>query len=234
MIDLVDPWSTPETVCGFVQSAPNPVLMRYAAGELARGRGARLLDIGCGAGRNAVPLAESGWRVIGLDTSWPMLTAAASRTLAPGAGSLRLGCAAMDALPVPDRSADLIVAHGIWNLAASGAEFRRAVREAARAAAPGAALFVFTFSRHTLPPDAQPVPGETFVYTQFSGRPQIFLTAGELTREMAEAGFEADPAVPLTEYNRPKPGALRTGSGPVIYEAAFRATERMPLTASSK
>jgi hypothetical protein len=28
--------------------------------------------------------------------------------------------------------------------------------------------------------------------------------------------------VPLTEYNLPRPGALATGTVPVIYEAAFR------------
>ena len=64
------------------------------------------------------------------------------------------------------------VAHGIWNLATSSAQFRLAVREAARAA--GAALFVFTFSRSTLAPDAHPLPGEPFVFTGFSRRPQCF------------------------------------------------------------
>ncbi len=126
----------------------------------------------------------------------------------------------MDRLPVGDGSVDFIVAHGIWNLARSSAEFRRAVAEAARVARPGASLFVFTFSRHTLPPDAAPVPGETFVFTQFSGERQCFLTEMQLVAEMRAAGFTPDPRVPLTEYNRPQPGAIR-GGGPVIYEAAF-------------
>jgi hypothetical protein len=54
----------------------------------------------------------------------------------------------MAPLPVPDASADFVVAHGIWNRARSSAEFRQAVADAGRAARPGAALFVFTFSRH--------------------------------------------------------------------------------------
>lgn len=37
---------------------PNAVLMRFAADELPRSRSARLLDLGCGAGRNAGPLAR--------------------------------------------------------------------------------------------------------------------------------------------------------------------------------
>ena len=116
-----------------------------------------------------------------------------------------------DQLLVADRSFDLIVAHGIWNLASSSEEFRRAVRETARAAKPGAGLFVFTFARNTFPPSISRVPGETFVYTEYSGAPQCFLTAGQLVDELAAAGFAPDPAVPLTEYNRRPHGALSGG-----------------------
>ncbi|PYR65148.1 MAG: hypothetical protein DMF88_20835 [Acidobacteria bacterium] len=131
----------------------------------------------------------------------------------------------MDHLPVADRSADLVIAHGIWNLARSGAEFRQAVREAARAAAHHAALFVFTFSRTTLPADAQPVEGESFVFTQFSGEPQCFLTEQRLVSELEEAGFVRDAAVPVRELNRPRPGALAASRVPVIYEGLFRRRE---------
>ena len=216
-------WSAPGTVAGFSQSPPNEVLMRFAAGELARlGRPGTALDIGCGAARNAVPLAAMGWNVIGTDLSWPMLKAARAREVSgPSPGRLTFCLAPMEQLPVPDRCADLVIAHGIWNLARSANQFRAAVREAARAARPGAALFVFTFSRHTLPDDVLPVEGEPFVFTQFSGQPQCFLTEAQLIEELADAGFTADPAVPITEYNRPTALTVQR-SGPVIYEAAFR------------
>lgn len=222
MIDPLEgsPWSAASTVAGFVQSAPNATLMQYAAGRYRPG--ARALDIGCGAARNALPLAAMGWHVLGVDLSWPMLAAAAGRAReTPPAGRLDLALAPMERLPVADRAFELIVAHGIWNLAASAQVFREAVREAARAARSDARLFVFTFSRTTIPPEAEPVPGEPFVFTQFSGAPQCFLTGAQLLAELAEAGFSPDPAVPLTEHNRPRPGTVRTGGPPVIYEAAF-------------
>ena len=215
------PWSTAATVAGFARSAPNAALMSFAQQELHHGN-ARLVDVGCGAGRNAVPLARLGWHVTGVDLSWPMLCAAAERVADEHLETrLQLLLAGMDALPLRDRSCDLVVAHGIWNLARSGAAFRHAVREAARVAKAGAALFVFTFSRHTLPPAAQPVPGETFVFSQFSGEPQCFLTEEQLISELGVAGFEREPSTPLREYNRPQPGTLVTGA-PVIYEAIFR------------
>ena len=58
-------------VAGFVQSAPNETLMQVAAREWRAS--ARLLDIGCGAGRNAIPLAQSGWLVVGTDLSRSMV-----------------------------------------------------------------------------------------------------------------------------------------------------------------
>jgi SAM-dependent methyltransferase len=220
---LVDPlagsqWSQPGVVAGFSTSAPNPALMQYARGPGGSPSSTRILDIGCGAGRNAVPLALAGFDVIGTDLSWPMLQAAASRD---SGGRLRVALAPMQFLPVRDRSIDLVIAHGIWNLARTGCEFRQALAEAARVARSGARLFVFTFSRHTLADDAVPVSGEDFVFTQFSGSPQVFLTRDQLHTEMRVAGFDPDRDLPLREHNRPPPGQVRIGGPPVIYEAGF-------------
>ena len=215
------PWSQPSTVAGFVRSPPNDTLLQIA--ERERRASARLLDIGCGAGRNALPLAGAGWEVVGTDFSLPMLAAAAARVAsAAPATRVHLLRASMDHLPFAAASFDFIVAHGIWNLARSGAEFRQAVQEAARVARAECALFLFTFSRNTLAGTAQPLPGESFVFTQFSGQPQCFLTESQLVSELDARGFEPDASLPLRELNRPPAGALRTDSAPVIYEGLFR------------
>lgn len=215
-------WSESSTVAGFARSAPNATLMRVAQVEWQAG--SRIaLDIGCGAGRNAVPLAQVGWTVLGCDLSRPMLAAAATRAIAETPlGRTAFVLAPMDALPAADGRFDLVIAHGIWNLAASAREFRRAIHEAARATRTGGALFVFTFSRHTLRADAEPVAGEPFVFTAFSGRPQCFLTAEQLLSELASAGFSLDPRYSLNEHNLPRPGTLPTNQTPVIYEGVFR------------
>lgn len=218
-------WEDPGVVRGFSTAAANEVLLDFVRRELACRPDLRVLDLGCGAARNAAPMGAEGATVIGIDVAWPMLEAARRRLA--GAGLERrvaFARAPMDQLPLRDASVDLVVAHGIWNLARSSAELRRAIAEAARVARPGAGLFVFTFSRATLPPAAQPVPGEAFVFTQFAGEPQCFLTEAELVHELSLAGFEKDPPGPLTEYNRPVPGRSLTRGGPVIYEGTFRAS----------
>jgi SAM-dependent methyltransferase len=134
------PWNEASTVEGFVRSPSNGTLLQVAAREL-RVSG-RLLDIRCGAGRNALPLATSGWKVIGTDASEPMLKAAAARVADAELGRrVRLVRALMHQLPLSPDSFDFIVGHGIWNLARSGREFRMAVEEAARVARTGCALF---------------------------------------------------------------------------------------------
>jgi hypothetical protein len=143
-----------------------------------------------------------------------MLVAASARGIEAGvADRLAWAMAPMESIPTKGQSFDLIIAHGIWNLAPSVALFRRAVEEAARVAHHETALFVFTFSRNTLPPDVPSVPGEPFIFTQFSGQPQCFLTEDQLLQEMARVGFEPDPGVQLTEYNR-RGEAVTTLGGP--------------------
>src|SRR5205085_6496747 len=162
-------------------------------------------------------------RVLGIDLSLPMLAATVGRACdANVGGRLDVALAPMDYLPVAPGSCDMVIAHGIWNLARSGHEFRAGVREAARVAAPGAALFLFTFSRGTLDRDAEPIAGESFVFTQFADVPQCFLTEQQVISELGDAGFVPDPTLPLRELNRRTPGMLAAAGAPVIWEGAFR------------
>ena len=214
-------WEDPNTVAGFTRASANSTLLTFARQFLDTGRGTRCLDIGCGAARNAIPLAQMGFQVTGTDLSEPMLAAARERNNAAGV-PVDFVLAPMAPLPFRDKSFDFVVAHGIWNLAHSGVEFRDAVKEAARVSSPGAGLFLFTFSRNTLPPDAQPDPGEVFVFSSWNGEPQCFLTEDQLLEELSRAGFYRDSAGPLTEQNLPQRHTVHLASrSPVIYEGTF-------------
>ena len=219
----IDPrWEDGRTVAGFVAGAPNGNLLAFARAVHARAPSGRCLDIGCGAARNAIPLEGIGFRVAASDLSAPMLDAARARIGAAGRRvAVGLVRAPMAPLPFRDATFDLVVAHGIWNLARSSAEFRAAVAEAARVARPGAGLFLFTFSRRTLPPEAAPDAGETFVFSSWNGEPQCFLTEAEILEELGRAGFRRASPGPLTEYGVPAPGMHRKGGAPATFEGTF-------------
>lgn len=194
-------WDRPETVAGFLAGPPNAVLMAWAR-RFSKGLPLEILDIGCGAGRNSIPLALLGHRVTGIDLSDPMLLAAKGRAEAEGVADLcRFRKGTMEQLDVPTASFDLVVAQGVWNLAVTDFQLAEAIAEAARAARSGAGLFVFTFSRNTLGAEVCPLPGQRHIYDQFSGTPQAFLTEDELEGLLA-AGFDREIPGPLTEYNR--------------------------------
>ena len=92
--------------------------------ELPPGSGAA--DVGCGTGRHAVPLAERGFRVVGID---PI-----PRELGPEI-EFRLGVA--EALPLDDDSVDLVWCRDVLvhssDLGAAYREFTRVLRPGGRA-----------------------------------------------------------------------------------------------------
>lgn len=195
--------------------------MAYARELLAVRPGANALDIGCGAGRNTVPLALAGYGTLGIDLSAAMIRAARDKADAEGASRCRLSLASMTALPLRDGTMDLIVAHGIWNLSRRDGELRMAIREAARVARPGGRLFVYTFSRRSLQDTVKPVAGQQFIFASSKDAEHCYLTPEQLVSELAKAGFVGDDACPAGELNTPRAGAVQLTNSPVFLEGAF-------------
>jgi SAM-dependent methyltransferase len=81
--------------------------LEYAFWLLGDVRGKTVLDFGCGAGENLVPLVERGARVIGIDISPQLLALARQRLALAGLeATLRVGSAYETGLP--DASVDVI------------------------------------------------------------------------------------------------------------------------------
>jgi thioredoxin reductase/SAM-dependent methyltransferase len=118
----------------------------------------RALDLGCGAGADAIWLAQEGWTVTGVDISSAALAQAASAADAAGVG---------DRIDWLQRDLDGGFPHdglpeGAWDLVAaaylhSPVELQRdqVLRRAAAAVAPGGTLIVIG---HEAPPSWQPDP----------------------------------------------------------------------------
>ena len=82
---------------GFTQATDTEVVELISLLDLQPGQ--RVLDVGCGTGRHAVPLAAFGLQVTGVDLSPEMLERAAARAAAAG---VELDLLAADARHLPD------------------------------------------------------------------------------------------------------------------------------------
>jgi ubiquinone/menaquinone biosynthesis C-methylase UbiE len=107
---------------------------------------ARLLDIGCGAGRTSVPLAEMGLQVVGIDLSPTMVEVAREMAQACEVDIDFLAMDAMD-LQFPDASFDVaLFSYNGLELLPGREGKRRVMREVYRVLKPGGC---FIFSSHS-------------------------------------------------------------------------------------
>lgn len=136
----------------------------YVFDQLLKGRlrpGMRLLDAGCGHGRNLVWFLRNGYDVHGVDVSPEAVAAArelASR-LAPQLPAERFRVAPIEALGLPGASFDAVLANAVLHFAADEAHFERMLLELWRVLAPGGLLFARLASEIA---GAQPLGGRRF------------------------------------------------------------------------
>jgi SAM-dependent methyltransferase len=101
--------------------------------------GATVVDAGSGAGFDALIAARlvgPGGRVVGVDLTPQMLAAARSGAAALGLGNVEFRPGYVEALPLPDLSADVLISNGVLNLTldktATLREWRRVLKPGGR------------------------------------------------------------------------------------------------------
>jgi SAM-dependent methyltransferase len=105
--------------------------------EQAVGPDARLLEVGVGTGRIALPLHRRGRRVVGVDLSLPMLERYRAKAAAAGLAPPPVLRADVTRLPLRDRCVDAVVEVHLLHLVPS---WREALAEARRVLHPGGVL----------------------------------------------------------------------------------------------
>jgi SAM-dependent methyltransferase len=82
---------------------PRPTMLRaiQAFAREGRGKGLLAVDLGCGIGRDALPLLRAGWRVWALDTEAEALAELARRATAEGLQGLTTVHGRLEATPLP-------------------------------------------------------------------------------------------------------------------------------------
>jgi SAM-dependent methyltransferase len=118
----------------------------YLFDQIRKGRfsrGMRILDAGCGGGRNLIYLVRCQYEVFGIDesaSSIDELRSLAAR-LAPGLPPTNFRVGDVRSLPFADGSFDAVISNAVLNFAADDREFRRILTELWRVLKGGGILF---------------------------------------------------------------------------------------------
>ncbi|HET7154045.1 MAG TPA: class I SAM-dependent methyltransferase [Hyphomicrobiaceae bacterium] len=118
----------------------------YLFDQLLRGRiksGMRILDAGCGGGRNLVYLLRSGFDVWGADKD-PVAIAAVctmAASLAPALPTDQFRVEPLERMTFPDAHADVVISNAVLHFARDDQHFEAMVREMWRVLKPGGMLF---------------------------------------------------------------------------------------------
>ena len=105
----------------------------YLFDQILRGNispGMRVVDAGCGGGRNIQYLLREGYEVFGVDVSAEAVAAARKMAseLAPGLPAENFQVAGVEAMPFADEFADLVVCHSVLHFARDEAQLEAMVR----------------------------------------------------------------------------------------------------------
>lgn len=180
----------------------------FVAAQLVDLASGRALDLAGGEGRNAIWLAQQGWRVELVEFSQVALDKAA--TLAANAGvdlTLTLGDVTG---PLELAPADLVL---LAYLQLPRGASRAALRRAARSVAPGGTLLLIAHARRNLtdgvggPPDAAVLPTADEVREDLAGTGLTIASAGEVLRRVDTDDGPRDAIDLLVRATRPGRGS---------------------------
>lgn len=118
----------------------------YLFDQLLKGRiapGMRVLDAGCGSGRNLVYLLKSGFEVYGVDESGSALaqTVRLATALAPGLPANNFRVEPVERMSFADQSFDVVVSSAVLHFARDEAQWQRMTGEMWRVLKPGGIFF---------------------------------------------------------------------------------------------
>lgn len=118
----------------------------YVFDQILRGRiapGMRVLDAGCGGGRNLVYLMREGYDVCGADQNPAAIAQvrAMAAQLAPSLAADAFRVDALEAMTFPDAHADVVIMNAVLHFASDADHFERMLRGAWRVLRPGGLFF---------------------------------------------------------------------------------------------
>ena len=139
----------------------------YLFDQILRGRiapGMRVVDAGCGSGRNLTYLLRAGYDVWGADTDPGALATARAlaATLAPSVPAAQFLVEPLESLSLPDALADVVIVSAVLHFARNAEHFGAMVTGAWRVLRPGGLWFARLASNIGMPADLPALGGGRF------------------------------------------------------------------------
>lgn len=147
----------------------------YLFDQLLRGRitpGMRIVDAGCGSGRNIVYLLRSGYEVFGVDADRDAIEGVRelAAQLAPNLPVSNFRVEAIEAMSFPDAFADVVVSNAVLHFSRDDTQFEGMLRDMWRVLKPGGMLFCRVASSIGMPDRMHPLGGRRFTLPDGSTR----------------------------------------------------------------
>jgi SAM-dependent methyltransferase len=169
----------------------------YLFDQLLRGRiapGMRILDAGCGHGRNIVYFLREGYEVLGADADASSVERVRelARRLAPRLSALNFRVEPVERLSFDEACADVVISSAILHFAADDAQFEAMLRGSWRVLKPGGLFFCRLASTIGIETQVQQIQGRCYRLPDGSDR---YLVDEGLLASFAErlGGRLADP-----------------------------------------
>jgi tellurite methyltransferase len=147
----------------------------YLFDQILRGRitpSMRILDAGCGFGRNLVYFIQEGYEVFGVDSD-PQALAATRRLatfLAPGMPETNFRVESVEAMSFPDDFADVVLSSAVLHFARDDDQFLAMLRGTWRVVKPGGILFCRLASSIGMEHQMRRIAGRRFLLPDGSER----------------------------------------------------------------
>lgn len=162
----------------------------------------KVLDIGCGGGRNTEMLINFGFDVFACDFYQGMVRTTKNRLIKKGFKSKfvedRIKKAPMTKLPYDSSNFDIVLCHGVYHNAQSLEEFDHALEESARVLKKGGHLYFNMFTSDLIAEDFKNVDGQPNVYITREKLPMVLLSKGEFVKLASR--YSLKPDVEFIEY----------------------------------
>ena len=201
----------------------------YLFDQLLRGRirpGMRVLDTGCGSGRNLVYFLREGYEVFGVDTDPNAIecTRGLAASLAPALPADNFRVKAIEEMTFPDAFADLVLTNCVLHFARRDDHFEAMLRATWRVLKPGGLFFCRLASSIGMEHQVQRVAGRRFWLPDGSER--YLVDEALLLRFTAELGGQlADPLKTTVVQNQrcmSSPATPASGGSPSSSPGARR------------